>query len=84
MPLALEVSCDVHHDLYPGRCEGFEEYITLKEQICYDYRHPPDLRQLYRDGQRSVREISPARLRYGMRFDDGPLMLEYCLRCVPF
>lgn len=85
MFLALELSCDVPSELYPGRCEHFEEYITLREQICYDYRHPPDLRRLYVEGQRSVRENPPARLRYGVRFDDGPLMLEYALRCVePF
>lgn len=82
MPLVLELLCNVPWDLYPGKCEGFEEYLTLKEQICYDYRHPPDFRRLYVEGQRSVREILPANLRYGLRVDDGPLMLEYCLRCV--
>ncbi|KAI0822675.1 hypothetical protein BC628DRAFT_1388561 [Trametes gibbosa] len=82
MPLVFEVSCDVPSELYPGRCEGFEEYITLTEQLCYDYRHPPDLRRLYVKGQHSVREYSPARLRYGLRTDDGPLMLEYCLRAL--
>ncbi|KAH9849498.1 hypothetical protein C2E23DRAFT_933667 [Lenzites betulinus] len=82
MPLVFEVACDIPSELYPGRCEGFEEYITLREQLCYDYRHPPDLRHLYIRGQRSVRENPPERLKYGLMTDDGPLMLEYCLRAL--
>ncbi|OJT13698.1 hypothetical protein TRAPUB_9797 [Trametes pubescens] len=62
MPLVFEVSCDVPSEIYPGRCVQFEEYITLQEQTCYDYRHPPDLRCLYIKGQCSVRETPPARL----------------------
>lgn len=82
MPLVLELQCDVPYEFYPGICDGFEEYMTLKEQICYDYRHPPDFKRLYAEGQRSVRENFPGRLKYGLRVDDGPLMLEHCLRYV--
>lgn len=82
MPLVLELQCDIPYEFYPGRCDGFEEYMTLKEQICYDYRHPPDFKRLYAEGQCSVRENFPGRLKYGLRVDDGPLMLEHCLRYV--
>lgn len=81
MPLVFEISCDIPSEFYPGRCEGFEEYITLKEQTCYDYRHPPDPRRLYIEGQRSIRENTPEVIMYGLQIDDGPLMLEFCLRC---
>ncbi|KAL1938189.1 hypothetical protein VTO73DRAFT_11833 [Trametes versicolor] len=80
MPLVFEISCDIPSEFYPGRCEGFEEYITLKEQTCYDYRHPPDPRRLYVEGQRSIRENTPEVIMYGLQIDDGPLMLEFCLR----
>ncbi|KAL1938203.1 hypothetical protein VTO73DRAFT_11847 [Trametes versicolor] len=82
MPLVLELQCDIPYEFYPGRCDGFEEYMTLKEQICYDYRHPPDFKRLYAEGQCSVRENFPGRLKYGLRVDDGPLMLEHCLRTI--
>lgn len=82
MPLVLELQCDVPYKFYPGICDGFEEYMTFREQICYDYRHPPDCKRLYAEGQRSVRENFPGRLKYGLRVDDGPLMLEHCLRYI--
>ncbi|CDO69713.1 hypothetical protein BN946_scf184851.g101 [Trametes cinnabarina] len=75
-----EVSVNRPANLFSYGQTGFEQYLTLKEEVCYDYRSPPEFRRLYLEGQRTTKENSIRRLERGLELKDGPLMFEYCLR----
>ncbi|OSD04937.1 hypothetical protein PYCCODRAFT_1386418 [Trametes coccinea BRFM310] len=79
--LVQEVSVNRPVELFkPGLMKGFENYLTLQEEVCYHYRSPPDFRKLYKEGQRTVKANDIKRLERGVELKDGPLMFEYCLR----
>ncbi|KAI0676155.1 hypothetical protein C8Q78DRAFT_1066691 [Trametes maxima] len=80
MPLAYEVTYDLPRELYPGGYEGFEHYLILTEEVCHDYRSPPDFRRMYQDGLQRIHDFPYARLKHGLDHMDGPIMFDYCLR----
>ncbi|KAI0640672.1 hypothetical protein C8Q79DRAFT_930344 [Trametes meyenii] len=79
MTLVCDVHCDIPFELYPGKYEYFQQYVFLKEEVYYDYRTPPDFRQLCIQCQNAIQEHPPERLKQGLKDKDGPLMLEYCI-----
>ncbi|KAI9067907.1 hypothetical protein FKP32DRAFT_206408 [Trametes sanguinea] len=79
--IVQEVSVNRPSELFkPGVVKGFENYLTLQEEVGYDYRSPPDFRQLYREGQRAISVNDIKRLERGLELKDAPLMFDYCLR----
>ncbi|KAI0640690.1 hypothetical protein C8Q79DRAFT_434884 [Trametes meyenii] len=80
MPLVYEVTYNLPRELYPGGYEGFEHYLILAEEVCHDYRSPPDFRQMYQDGLQAIKHFPYERLKYGLDHMDGPIMFDYCLR----
>ena len=59
----------------------FGTYLTLRQEIFYDHRHQPKLENLYAEAKWSFKEWTLQTLKVQAR-QDGPLMLEYCLRLV--
>ncbi|KAH9893606.1 hypothetical protein C8Q73DRAFT_697629 [Cubamyces lactineus] len=78
--LTQEVSYNVPAEMYPGGYDGFEHYMILKEEVCYDHRSPPDFRQLYSEGRRMIRDYPAERLERGVQLKDAPMLFEYSLR----
>lgn len=82
MPLEHEVSYDIPSELYPGGHDGFEHYVILQQELCYDYRKPTNFRKLWVNSLQMIKDCPGDRLEKGLREQDAPLMLEHCLRCV--
>ncbi|KAL1938221.1 hypothetical protein VTO73DRAFT_11865 [Trametes versicolor] len=80
MPLEHEVSYDIPSELYPGGHDGFEHYVILQQELCYDYRKPTNFRKLWVNSLQMIKDCPGDRLEKGLREQDAPLMLEHCLR----
>ncbi|KAI0364551.1 hypothetical protein BV20DRAFT_1029529 [Pilatotrama ljubarskyi] len=80
MPLSCDTSFNVPRGLYPEKYLGFEHYLMLKQQVCYDYRSLPEYRQLYAEGMRAIRQHPAHHLKRGILLSDAPVMIECCIR----
>ncbi|KAI0351311.1 hypothetical protein OH77DRAFT_1567590 [Trametes cingulata] len=80
MPLSYDISFNLPPRLYPEKYPGFEHYLILKEQVCYDYRNPPKYRQLYAEGLQEIQKHPEHHFKRGLLMKDGPMMVECCIR----
>lgn len=80
MPLVHEISINFPEELYPGGFESFEYYVLLHEELFYDYRQPPDFRELYTSLQQRIKDFPAHRIKRGVQQQDAGMMLEHCIR----
>ena len=58
---------------------SLEIYVAIKEQVCYDYRSPPEHHTLYAEAQESMMEHPLRKFQEAVETKNGPLMLEHVL-----
>ncbi|PIL36882.1 hypothetical protein GSI_00572 [Ganoderma sinense ZZ0214-1] len=57
-----------------------EIYVTLQQEICYDYRDQPSYQTLYDNAIDSFKTMTPHKLKRGLDLRLAPLMFELSLR----
>ncbi|RDX43891.1 hypothetical protein OH76DRAFT_1172777 [Lentinus brumalis] len=77
----------IHEVVFDIPREHYEVYthltrlVLLKQELFYDYRTgPPHYAHLYQDTIRWIHDYPYERLKRGAELNDGPQMLEFCLR----
>ena len=75
-----------NHSYHPEPLTPLEKqieiYVTLEQEICYDYRHQPSYQTLYESATEAFKTMTPQKLKRGLDLRIAPLMFELSLRYV--